>query len=189
MNCELENNKVLTIGCRGRLFRLRLTGAPDLCRYIKMEKPRIFISYCHKDIKKVRKIDADLSILEEIEIIRDERKLSFTDNIISYMKLIRKCDYVLVLVSDSFLKSTACMFEIFEFFKDEDYKKRILPVIIENARIYDHQDIIEYIKYWENKERELRQFVNKIQDHTKTIKPLMELSIIQRWIAPQFLDM
>jgi len=44
-----------------------------------MEKPRIFISYCHKDIKKVRKIDADLSILEEIEIIRDERKLSFTD--------------------------------------------------------------------------------------------------------------
>ena len=56
-----------------------LRRAAEFGRYIKMEKPRIFISYCHKDIKKVRKIDADLSILEEIEIIRDERKLSFTD--------------------------------------------------------------------------------------------------------------
>ncbi|WP_157679874.1 TIR domain-containing protein [Nitrosococcus watsonii] len=70
--------------------------------------PRIFLSYCHADASKVRKIKEDLGC-SSIELIRDERALGYTEDIESYMKKIRTTDYALVIVSDVFLYSTNCI--------------------------------------------------------------------------------
>ena len=122
--------------------------------------PRIFVSYSHADVNMARRVEQDLSPLP-LDIVRDERSAGYTEDLESYMKLIRKTDYTLILVSDAFLRSTPCMFEISEFLKDEDYQERILPVVIQDyeidgdarkgAIIYGDQDIAHYIRYWETK--------------------------------------
>lgn len=139
---------------------------------MNIEKPaKIFLSYCHADISKARKIESDLSPLK-VELVMDEKSLRYTDDIESYMKTIRACDYALILVSDAFLKSTACMFEVTEFLKDENHKNRILPVVLKNytesgklklgAKIYSAADIAAYVEYWQLKELELRDSFKKL---------------------------
>ncbi len=127
--------------------------------------PRIFLSYCHADISKARKIEEDLGSTE-IELVRDERALGYTDDIESYMKKIRTTDYALIIVSDAFLHSTNCMFEIHEFLKDENHQDRVLPVILKDytdgeierkgADIYTPEGAATYVKYWEDREATLR---------------------------------
>jgi tetratricopeptide (TPR) repeat protein len=135
---------------------------------VSIKKPaKVFLSYCHADMSKARKIESDLSPLKIIEIVMDEKLLRYTDDIESYMKTIRACDYTIVLISDAFLKSAACMFEVTEFLKDENYKKRILPVVINDyidegksklgAKIYNVVDIASYVEHWQSKELELRE--------------------------------
>lgn len=149
--------------------------------------PKIFLSYCHADISIARKIESDLSALD-IEIVRDERALKYTEDIESYMKTIRVCDYAIVLVSDAFLKSVACMFEVNEFFKDESHRNRILPVIIKTysegnvtkhgAKIYRNEDIAGYVRYWQNKEKQVRSSMKGL-DIANISHLSIELSLIQ----------
>lgn len=155
---------------------------------MKPEKPpKIFLSYCHANISKARKIESDLSVLN-IEIVRDERALKYTEDIESYMQTIRVCDYAIVLVSDAFLKSVACMFEVNEFFKDENHRNRILPVIIKTysegnatkhgAMIYRNEDVAGYVRYWQNQEKQVRSSMKGL-DIANISHLSMELSLIQ----------
>lgn len=134
-------------------------------------KPKIFISYSHSDKGLAKTIEDDISITG-YEIIRDERDLKFTQDIESYMKTIRLCDFALILVSDRFLKSVACMFEISEFMKDENSFERILPIVItdyefnkqinKGANIYTSEGLTDYISFWETEEKNMRQQLNRI---------------------------
>jgi tetratricopeptide (TPR) repeat protein len=132
--------------------------------------PRIFISYCHIDAVPARRIESDLTILG-VEIVRDERELAYTDNIESYMQLIRTTDYALVLVSDAFLRSNGCLFEVTEFFKERDYERRILPVILHDyvdngvqktgARLTP-EGIADYVKHWQQREARIRAAIGDV---------------------------
>lgn len=95
--------------------------------------PKIFISYCHADMSKALKVEEDLSATE-LTLVRDERALGYTEDLESYMKKIRSTDFALILVSDAFLRSTNCMFEVHEFLKDESQRERVLPVIVKSYK-------------------------------------------------------
>lgn len=132
--------------------------------------PRIFISYCHVDASLARRVESDLTILG-VEIVRDERALQYTDDIESYMKLIRATDYALVLVSDAFLRSAGCLFEVTELFKERDYERRILPVVVRDyvengitkmgARL-TLEGIADYVKHWQQRESALRAAIDGV---------------------------
>lgn len=134
-------------------------------------KPKIFISYNHSDKDLARTIENDISITG-YEIIRDERDLKYTQDIESFMKTIRLCDFALILVSDNFLKSIACMYEISEFMKDESSFDRILPIVIKDysshgefhkgGEIYSNKELTQYITYWELEEKKIREQLTKI---------------------------
>jgi tetratricopeptide (TPR) repeat protein len=135
------------------------------------ERPKIFISYCHADISKARRIEADLQGLD-FELVRDERSLHYTEDLESYMKRIRATDYALILVSDAFLRSVNCMYEVHEFLKNEDHQRTVLPVILKDydesgtskkgAQIYTDEGATEYIRYWQNKEISFRRTLKGI---------------------------
>ena len=149
--------------------------------------PRVFLSYCHADASKARKIEEDLDSTG-IDIVRDERALGYSKDIESYMKMIRTTDYALVLVSDAFLHSANCMFEIHEFLKDENHRDRVLPVILKDyvdegigkkgADIYMPEGAATYVKYWEERETTLRKQLAGI-DISNLMHFARELTLIQ----------
>ena len=94
------------------------------------------------------------------------------------MKKVRDTDYVLMIISDEYLKSPNCMFEVVEVMKDDNYKDRILPIILPNANIYSPIERIEYLQYWEGEFEKLRQ---KIEKHSpeEVIHSSNDLKIIR----------
>ena len=46
------------------------------------------------------------------------------------MQSIGKHDYVIMLISDSYLKSSNCMYEVMEVMRDRQYKDRILFILL-----------------------------------------------------------
>lgn len=61
--------------------------------------------------------------------MRDIRDLRYKSSIKEFMKQIRKGDYSFIIISEDYLKSLNCMYEMGEFIKDESYKDRILPIV------------------------------------------------------------
>ncbi len=84
-----------------------------------------------------------------VKLIRDKRDTNYKDSFTEFMKSIRETDYVIMVISDSYLKSRNCMYEVLEFTKDESYKKRILPIILSDAyKVYSPKESLDYLKYW-----------------------------------------
>lgn len=148
---------------------------------------KIFISYCHAHMSKALKIEEDLAVTD-LDLVRDERALGYTEDLESYMKKIRATDYALILVSDAFLRSTNCMFEIHEFLKDDSHQQRVLPVILKDyedggvkrkgARIYAAEDAAEYVRYWQDREALLRKHLKGL-DISNLTHFARELALIQ----------
>jgi tetratricopeptide (TPR) repeat protein len=112
----------------------------------------VFVCYCWAEANAVDKIEQSLHLEPfGIELIRDIRNLPQLERISNFEKRIRECDLVLILISDSFLKSPHCMFEVIETIKNEDFENKIVTVVMEDARkIYKPGSQNEYIKFWLN---------------------------------------
>jgi hypothetical protein len=130
------------------------------------DNPKIFISYSWKNKVTVDEIDKYFQSIG-ITLIKDERTLKYKDSIKKYMKRIRKTDFVLMIISDSFLKSSNCMYEVLEFVKDENYKDRILPIVLEDAKISRPEGRLKYTKYWQDKFNDLKNSLSCLKDESK----------------------
>ena len=85
------------------------------------------------------------------------------------MNEIRKQDFVVPIISDSYLRRNNCMYEITQLIKDENYKDRTFPVIIDlpktEKRDYPFFHALyraEIIKYWEDEAQKLKEAINTI---------------------------
>lgn len=170
---------------------------------IESNTKRIFISYswANKDIADM--IDEKFSKMG-IKLTKDERDLKFKESIKEFMQSIGKHDYVIMLISDSYLKSSNCMYEVMEVMRDRQYKDRILFILLRDedkkyykdyesrmkndeefknlkigTNIYSPLGRIEYVKYWERKQEELENEIKKIKDDINKIQYLQELKRIR----------
>jgi len=116
----------------------------------------VFISYAWGGEQEeiVNQIDHSLQT-RGIKIIRDKRELGYKDSIKALMTRIGQGNCVIVVISDKYLRSKNCMFELIKIAENEQFKDRIFPVVLSDADIYDSVKRIEYIKYWEEKKKEL----------------------------------
>jgi len=125
--------------------------------------PKIFLSYSHKDREIADKVD-DFFISKKLSLTRDEKDASPYSDLKKFMDTIRDHDYVIMLISDAYLKSTNCMYEVVQFIQEKNYSDRIFPIIIDNeVNIFDQSEHSKYINYWQVKHKELG-------DKIKTLK-------------------
>ncbi|MCA2507010.1 MAG: HEAT repeat domain-containing protein [Microcystis sp. M54BS1] len=91
-----------------------------------------------------------------IEIIRDKTHTSYKDSIKNFMRQIGRGKCVVAVISDRYLKSENCMFELVEIARNGDFYQRIFPIILPDARIYKDFERIDYLKYWEDEKAKLQ---------------------------------
>lgn len=124
-----------------------------------MKNLTIFISYSWKNELEADKIE-NFFIAKGFAVKRDIREISYKRNIKEFMKTISDSDFVITLISDTFLKSHNCMYEILELTKNTDYKKKVMQVILNDAKIFKPVDRIEYLKYWADERSKLEEVMN-----------------------------
>ena len=108
----------------------------------------VFLSYSRHDEDIANEIDNNLSKHSKIHVKRDIRDLGTWKSIRDFIKSIRQQDYAILIISDTYLRSQYCMFEVTEIMKESDYEGRIFLVVMEQ-RIYDPLIRSEYVKYWQ----------------------------------------
>jgi hypothetical protein len=108
----------------------------------------VFISYAwgNEYEQIVNEIDKALLALG-LKIIRDKRDLGYTGSIKEFIECIGRGASIIVVVSDKYLKSPNCMFELVEITKNKQLNDRIFPVVLADADIYDPVKRLNYVRY------------------------------------------
>ena len=109
----------------------------------------------------VNELDTDLKT-KGITVIRDKRDLGFKGMIRDFMQQIGRGHAVIIVISDKYLKSPNCMFELVEIAKNKDIYDRIFPIVLGDSDIYNPVNRIKYIKYWEDKLKELDEAMKSV---------------------------
>jgi internalin A len=123
----------------------------------------VFISYAWKGESEEIVNQMDRSLQERgIKIIRDKRDLGYKGSISEFMARIGGGNCVIVVISDKYLRSPNCMFELVEIADGKQFHDRIFPVVLNDANIYDPIKRIEYVKYWEVKRAELAEAMKSL---------------------------
>jgi hypothetical protein len=130
----------------------------------KMNKPEIFISYAWSGKSEII-VDEICQCLENknIKYYRDKKDIGYKDSIKEFEEQLGMGDYVILVVSDRFLKSKDCMYEVFKIINAGNIYDRIFPIVLDDVKIYHPKERIEYVKYWEDE-------IDTLETKLKTIK-------------------
>jgi len=160
--CSLTNNNIKEIINQDKYKELE----QEFNKFKKKNKI-IFLSYSHKDKLIADEIEYIVrkKLNNEYYISRDINEIKYKDSIRKYMESISDYNYVIMLISKSYLTSDNCMYEMLETMRNKDFRKRILTIILDEGNIYTEEALFEYQEYWNSeckkKEEEIKKFVDK----------------------------
>jgi internalin A len=123
----------------------------------------VFISYAWGSEREELVNQMDQALQKRgLKIIRDKRDLGYKGSITEFMERIGRGNCVIVVISDKYLRSPNCMFELVEIAEGKQFHDRIFPVVLADANIYDPLKRIEYVKHWEQKRAELAEALKSL---------------------------
>ncbi len=133
-------------------------GISSLTSNTLSSEKEVFISYAWGGDSEnfVNKLDKAFQT-KGITIVRDKRDLGFKGLIKAFMEKIGCGKAIIAIISEKYLKSPNCMFELVEIAKHGNLYERIFPIVLEDANIYKPAQRIKYIRYWEEQIKELEE--------------------------------
>ena len=134
-----------------------------------MPKSEIFISYAWGgESEEIANALESTFQKKGIKIVRDKTDLNYKGLIREFMQQIGEGKCVITVISDKYLKSKNCMFELMEIANNNNFYDRIFSIVLKDAQIYDVIERLQYIKYWDEK-------VEKLNEAMKGVKELTNL--------------
>ena len=131
--------------------------------------PEVFVSYAWNTESNVI-VDRIQQALgqEGIRLIRDREEVRYRDSIRDFRRRIGQGKCVVVVISDKYLKSENCMFEMIEIAKTPVLRERIFPIVLSDANIYKATGRIKYVRYWEDEIQELDEALKTVRGDNLT---------------------
>jgi tetratricopeptide (TPR) repeat protein len=96
-----------------------------------------------------------------ISVTRDKKEIEYKGSIKDFEQRIGRGQCVILVISDKYLQSEHCMYELLEVDKSQNLRDRIFPIILNDARIYDPIDRLKYITYWEKRHKQLNSAIRE----------------------------
>lgn len=167
----------------------------------------IFLSYCQKDTEVADCLEKSITtyIHNKAKISRDIRDVEYHESFKRFMQSIERHDYVITIISDNYLKSRNCMFEMLEVVKNSNFSEKLLFIVLGNddvkyyetkpsdsigADIYSASGQAKYSKYWSLVDRKLDAEIEEIGNPIYAITQIKEKRIVQKILLdmPEFLE-
>ena len=167
----------------------------------------IFLSYCQKDTDIAEFLEDSMTpyIQDKARISRDIRDVEYHESFKRFMQSIEKHDFVITLISDNYLTSRNCMYEMLEVVKDSNFSEKLLFIVLndEDARyykvaptksigadIYSMSGQARHSKYWSSVDKDLDNEIEEIGNPMYAIAQIKEKRIVQKILLdmPEFLE-
>lgn len=130
-------------------------------------QPAVFFSYAWgEEREQIVNNLHDALQQDGFQVVRDKQDLAYGGLISKFMERIGQGDWVVVFISDKYVRSEYCMFELYEIARNSKLEKqgfadRILPVIVEFIPFNEPKVLDGYFDHWEKKEKEWEELVTK----------------------------
>lgn len=118
--------------------------------------PEIYISYAWQKQNDGTSWPQVLKHLHKVltergyRIVIDINSISYRDSIKKFMQKLGEGNYIILIISEKYLRSLNCMYEVLQILKYPNFRERIFPIVMEDAQVHDTKKIIEYIKHWDS---------------------------------------
>ena len=118
-------------------------------------KPTVFLSYNWGSDSTADEVEQRLSPIATV--LRDKSSICPWGSIGEFMRKIRQTDLVVVIISDAYLKSVNCLYEVIQLLKDENWVSHSMFLVEDSAKgIYKAIGQLEYIDHWEKEYNQLK---------------------------------
>ena len=112
------------------------------------DKPSVFISYNHGSASLVTEL---VKRLDDFADVHWDRNVGAWGSFTEFMNTIRNQDFAVLIVSDAYLRSLACQYEVTQLMSVENWDKKTLFIVEESAKkIFKSENWIEYLDYWDS---------------------------------------
>lgn len=118
-------------------------------------RPSVFISYNWGSDDIADELQIKLKPFADVK--RDKTSVRPWGNLPEFMDSIREQDFAVLIISDAYLRSDACLYEVLQLMKESDWDKKVMYIVTEDTHIYKATEQFDYIDYWERECVNLRE--------------------------------
>jgi hypothetical protein len=115
-----------------------------------------------------------------IKVVRDKKDLDYKGSIKAFEQRIGRGQCVVLVISDKYLRSEHCMYELVEVNENKNIRDRIFPIVLPDAQIYKPIDRLSYFKYWDKQIKQLNQAIKQVDMMTNMDGIFVNLNKIER---------
>ena len=128
----------------------------------------MYISYAWGGESEEMAIELEKSLQDnKIRLVRDKKDLGYKERIKEFMDRIGKAQGVVLVISDKYLRSKYCMYELTEIYDNADFDERIFPVILQSS-FFQPDEQLKYKEYWKSETQQLEEKI-KNPDAAETL--------------------
>ena len=135
--------------------------------------PKIFFSYAWGDDREQGESREEIvnQLYESLSnkgynLVRDKVDLGYRGYISEFMRDIGEGEMVIVVLSEKYVKSPFCMFELYEIARNsrldkQAFRERVFPVMVEFVNFNDPTVRGEYLDYWDQESQKWEDLIRK----------------------------
>ncbi len=149
-----------------------------------MHQAEVYISYAWGDGtiagKRRQKVFDELHALlkkKGFNTVVDFEGIRYKESIKNFMESLGKARYIVMIVSDRYLKSKSCMFEVTQMLAHGEFKKRIFPLVLPDAKIYTPKGRSTYLEYWDKVIADQEKLINELSNKAYAQSEFDELNL------------
>ncbi|MEA2560036.1 MAG: internalin [Acidobacteriota bacterium] len=136
------------------------------------EKPReVFISYAWGDdtpegkirVKAVDELQAAL-VEDGFQPVRDRDRIQPGERISAFIRQLTRADLVVAVISDKYLRSSYCMYEIYRLWQKhqgngDELARCLVPIVLPEVKVGNLRERVPYLEYWADQAESLEALV------------------------------
>ncbi len=119
----------------------------------------VYLSFHVEDAesKRIALLLSEKLKLKNYTVLSSNFSLNFKDSVQEFKKKQGQAEFVILVLSDRYLKEKVTMSEALEIMINPNFEDRIYPLLLEDAGINDPLKSIEYLSFWDDKVKELNE--------------------------------
>jgi internalin A len=126
-----------------------------------------------------------------IAVLRDKTALGVGDSISKFMQRIGRGDRIFVILSDKYLRSPYCMYELLEIWRkseaeQEKFLERVRVYVLPETKIFKLADRAQYAIHWQDEYEAVHKLVRERGANVLGARGFREFKLMQdfhRWVA------
>lgn len=98
-----------------------------------------------------------------LNVTLDRKDLGYRESITTFMQNLGCADAIILVVSNKYLHSEYCMYELLQIYENKNILQRIFPVVLDEVSIAKSTERLDLVKYWENETENLETKIRELR--------------------------